>query len=165
MRIKSLLLTGVAVMVILTAEAGAASAEAASAGDAVARHFATAAPFAEATARTAQNVVITEVQKGKRNPNKIAECYQAQGGNCTISQSVALQATVSSTVGVSFEMVNAQLGNSYSKTLTTQISCSNNLAPRQYLRAYPSGDFVFFEANGAKGTAFLPTGIQCQIEQ
>ncbi|MBL1102659.1 hypothetical protein [Streptomyces coffeae] len=116
-------------------------------------------------APSAQGLVITEVQNGVRNPNKVAECYQAQGGNCTISQSVAVQSSVNSSVGVTFEAINAELGGTYSETLTTQISCSNNVAPRQYLRAYPSGDFVFFEADGSKGTAFLPTGIQCQVEE
>ena len=69
---------------------GAAPATAAT-SDAVAEHFATATPLTSG-GPTAQALIITEVQEGVRNPNKVAECYQAQGGNCTISQSVAIQA-------------------------------------------------------------------------
>jgi hypothetical protein len=170
MRLASFLTAGV-VATVVTAGAGTALADtsgttptSAVKDDAAARHFASATPFAR-DGVVAQGLVITEVQTGVRNPNKVAECYQAQGGDCTISQSVAIRATVNSSVGVSFAAINAQLGGSYSETLTTQISCSNNLAPRQYLRAYPSGDFVFFEADGSKRTAFLPTRVQCQVEE
>ncbi|WP_226351882.1 hypothetical protein [Pseudonocardia sp. ICBG601] len=68
---------------------------------AVAEHFRTAKPFSDQPGtQLMAHIVVTEVQPGKRSPNKVAECYQAQGGDCNISQSIALQASVNSTVGV-----------------------------------------------------------------
>lgn len=106
---------------------------------------------------------ITEIQHGTKNPNPVEEC-RADHATCTISAGETITSTISSNVGVSFEVLNASLGYQYQKQYTVTTSCpSPTLARGQVWTMYPRGDFVFFSVNGGKGTAFLPTGVFCEI--
>lgn len=115
------------------------------------------------TANAQSGLNITEVQHHTRQPIEIASCRN-DGGTCTIEKGHEVSASVNSDVGVDFGAVNASLGGGYQETYTDTVGCSRDLSAGQRLVMYPSGDFVFFEQDGNKGTAFLPTGVECMLE-
>jgi len=75
-----------------------------------------------------------------------------------------VSSTISGDVGVDFGALNASLGGSYQETYTVTTSCTSpQLRRGQVYVMFPRGDFVFFNVDGAKGTAFLPTGVFCEV--
>lgn len=123
----------------------------------------TALALLPGTAQAAPEIQITEVQQGVRNPNPVEQC-RADGGTCTISGGRSVSHTISSEVGISFGALNAKLGGAYQETYTITNGCTSpTLRKGDVWVMYPRGDFVFFTANGRKGTAFLPTGVTCII--
>lgn len=115
------------------------------------------------TAHADGGLTVTEVQKHKRQPVELANCRN-DGGTCSIERGKSTSASVSSSIGVTVSDLNASMGTSYQETYTDTAGCSRSLERGQRLVMYPSGDFVFFEQNGEKGTAFLPTGVECIVE-
>lgn len=115
------------------------------------------------TANAAGGLTVTEVQNHTRQPTEIANCRN-DGGTCTIERGHSTSASVNSNIGVTVGALNASMGANYEETYTDTAGCSRDLAKGQRLVMYPSGDFVFFEQGGEKGTAFLPTGVECMVE-
>lgn len=106
-------------------------------------------------------VRITEIQHGTKKPNPIGECTSS---GCTIAAGRTITSTISSNVGVTFEVLNASLGYQYQEQYSVTESCTAPALTRgQVWQMFPRGDFVFFSVNGSKGTAFLPTGVFCQV--
>lgn len=109
----------------------------------------------------ASAVRITEIQHGTKKPNPIGECTSSA---CTIAAGRTISSTISSSAGVTFEVLNASLGYQYQEQYSVTESCTAPpLARGQVWQMFPRGDFVFFSVNGSKGTAFLPTGVFCQV--
>lgn len=116
------------------------------------------------TANAAGGVIIDEVQPGVKQPIAVSEC-RADGSTCTIGAGKAIASTISGTTGVDFGVLNASLGGSYQETYTVTTSCQSPVLQRgQAYVMFPRGDFVFFhDGAGNKGTAFLPTGVFCEV--
>ena len=116
------------------------------------------------TAKAASRLTITEVQHHTRQPTEVADCRN-DDGICTIERGHTFSASINSNFGVTVKALSAAIGREYQESYTDQTGCSNtHLDKGERLVMYPSGDFVFFEQDGEKGTAFLPTGIDCIIE-
>ncbi|WP_043676230.1 hypothetical protein [Clavibacter michiganensis] len=141
----------------------------------VLRHASTATEFASDSAGvstaaveraniTAAGFEATSIQPGTRMPQVISSCRNP-GATCTLDRSVTATATISGGAGISFEVLNANLGGSYSKSVTLGVSCTSpTLGQGQLYNAYLQGTFVIFTYNGTSGTAFLPTGIDCRVQ-
>lgn len=106
---------------------------------------------------------VAEVQHFVRNPTPITSCGNTNG-KCTISRGHTTSASISGGVGVTVRSINAELGRTYEEEFTDTVGCEADLRAGQRLVMYPTGDFVFFEQGWEKGTAFLPTGVQCIVE-
>lgn len=111
----------------------------------------------------ADTLYIDDVQYGVKKPVAISEC-RADGSTCRIDSGRTVASTISGDVGVDFGALNASLGGSYQETYTVITSCTSpTLARGDVYVMFPRGDFVFFNVDGAKGTAFLPTGVFCEV--
>ncbi|WP_019853020.1 hypothetical protein [Actinopolyspora mortivallis] len=123
-----------------------------------------AALFFSAGTANAAGVHIDDVQHGVKQPIALSEC-RADGSTCTIGAGKTIGSTISGNSGVDFGILNASLGGTYQKTYTVTTSCqSPQLKRGQAYVMYPRGDFVFFhDGVGNKGTAFLPTGVFCEV--
>ncbi|WP_295838788.1 hypothetical protein [uncultured Microbacterium sp.] len=122
-------------------------------------------PATVSRAAAARGFQASSVQPNTRMPQVVASCRNP-GGTCSLSRSVQTSATISGGGGVSFGVVNANLGGSYSQSLTLGVSCNSpTLGQGQVYNAYVQGTFVIFTYNGASGTAFLPTGIDCRVQR
>lgn len=111
----------------------------------------------------AASLEVTEVQHHVRQPQPIAHCRN-DGGTCTIERGHTVAASVNSNFGASVGAINAAIGANYEESYTDTTGCERDLAKGERLVMYPSGDFVFFQQGDEKGTAFLPTGVECQTE-
>jgi len=141
----------------------------------VMRHASTATEFASepeaasiaATDRatiTAAGFEATSIQEATRMPQVIEQCRNP-GATCTLDRSITATATISGGAGISFEVLNANLGGSYSESVTLGVSCNSpTLEYGQVYNAYLQGTFVIFTYNGESGTAFLPLGIDCRVQ-
>ncbi|GAA4853555.1 hypothetical protein GCM10025787_41690 [Saccharopolyspora rosea] len=109
--------------------------------------------------------MIDDIQRGTKQPNAIAECAAGPGATCQIGQGKTIGSTISGETGVDFGTLNASLGGSYQETYTVTNNCTSPPLQRgQVWVMFPRGDFVFFhDAAGQKGTAFLPTGVFCEV--
>ncbi len=107
---------------------------------------------------------VTSVQPNTRMPQVLVSCRNP-GGTCTLSKTVTQAATISGGGGISFSVLNANLGGGFSASVELGVSCeSPKLGYGQVFNAYPMGTFVIFKYNGQSGTAFLPTGVACQVD-
>lgn len=123
-----------------------------------------AAVVCTAGTANAAGVQIDNVQHGTKKPQAVSEC-RADGSTCTIGAGKTIGSTISGNVGVDFGTLNASLGGSYQENYTVTTSCQSPTLKRgQAYVMFPRGDFVFFHDNfGNKGTAFLPTGVFCEV--
>lgn len=119
--------------------------------------------FGAGTAHAA-TLYIDDIQHGTRKPIAISEC-RADGATCRISEGKQVSHSISGKTGVSFKVLNAELGGSYEETYTVTNSCeSPKLNRGDVWVMFPRGDFVFFNVDHKeKGTAFLPTGVVCEV--
>ncbi len=118
--------------------------------------------FGSGTA-SAATLYIDEVQYGIKQPNAISEC-RADGSTCTIGAGKTIGSTITGTTGVDVGALNASMQASYQETYTVTTSCTSPpLGRGQVYVMFPRGDFVFFNVDGNKGTAFLPTGVFCEV--
>jgi hypothetical protein len=107
---------------------------------------------------------IDDVQHGTKKPISIAEC-SGEGSTCTNSAGKTVSATITQGMGVTVGALNATMQTSYQECYTVTTGCTSPvLKPGQVYVMYPRGDFVFFHRGNLKGTAFLPTGVFCQLK-
>lgn len=115
------------------------------------------------SAYAASNVIIDDVQHGTKKPVAIAEC-RADGSTCSIGAGKTVGSTITGTAGVSFGALNASLSYAYQETYTVTNTCTSRvLQGGEVYVMFPRGDFVFFHSAEGKGTAFLPTGVFCEV--
>lgn len=106
----------------------------------------------------------TSVQPNTRMTNVLGSCVNP-GGTCSINRTVTQTASISGGGGISFSVLNANLGGGYSSSVALGVTCTSpKMGYNQVYNAYPSGTFVMFKYNGVAGTAFLPTGVQCRVD-
>jgi hypothetical protein len=135
----------------------------------VLQHAKNAAEFAPPARSDTRQVVpyatfqATSIQPNTRMTNVLTSCRNP-GGTCTLSKTVTQTATISGGGGISFSVLNANLGGSYAQSVALGVSCNSpKLSYGQVYNAYPMGTFVMFKYNGVSGTAFLPTGVDCRV--
>ncbi|POH75178.1 hypothetical protein [Arthrobacter glacialis] len=106
---------------------------------------------------------VTSKQPNTRMTNVLTSCRNP-GGTCTLSKTVTQTASITAGGGISFSVLNANLGGGYSNAVALGVSCTSpKLSFGQVYNAYPMGTFVMFKYNGVAGTAFLPTGVDCRV--
>lgn len=111
----------------------------------------------------AATLYIDEVQYGVKQPTAIAEC-RADHSTCQIAAGKTIGASITAGLGVTVGALNASMQTQYQETYTVTTSCTSPvLKPGQVYVMFPRGDFVFFRVDDRKGTAFLPTGVFCEI--
>lgn len=76
---------------------------------------------------------------------------------------LALKGRANAEAGVSVAEINASMGSNYEESITVSEGCDRDLPRGKRLVMYPSAATVFFEKGKVKGTAFMPTGVECQV--
>jgi len=114
-------------------------------------------------ANAASGLTVTDVQHHTRQPQEIGTC-RYDGGHCTIEGGKTVTAGVNAAAGVSVAEINASIGSNYEESITVSEGCEGDTPRGKRLVMYPSGDTIFFEKGGVKGTAFMPTGVECRVE-
>lgn len=114
-----------------------------------------------------------KIQEGVASPHVIKTCRVNTGAvSCSISEQATLTATISGEVSVGIKDINAALGTSYAESITQQWQCEGKPTGNTQLEMHPSGVFIQFEyvnrimgveTSRNPGSAFIPTGIDCQI--
>lgn len=110
----------------------------------------------------AGGLTVTDVQHHTRQPKELGTCRN-DSGHCTIEGGKTVTAGVNAEAGISVAEINASMGSNYEESITVSEGCDRDLPRGKRLVMYPSGDTVFFEKGGVKGTAFMPTGVECQV--
>ncbi|WP_152978015.1 hypothetical protein [Curtobacterium sp. S6] len=113
-------------------------------------------------------------QEGVSSPDVIGTCRSNTGdGGCDISVSQEISATISGEAGADFGEINAAIGGSYSESVNQTWTCHGNPTGGTQLVMHPSGVFVQYtyvtrvagvETGRQPGSAFIPTGVACQVE-
>lgn len=111
---------------------------------------------------SAGGLKVTEVQHHTRQPEILGTCRN-DFGHCTIESGKTATAGINAEAGISVAEINASLGSSYEQSITVGQACDRYLERGKRLVMHPSGDTVFFEKGGVKGTAFMPTGVECRV--
>ncbi|WP_156755519.1 hypothetical protein [Actinokineospora pegani] len=112
---------------------------------------------------SAATLYIDEVQHGVKRPVAISEC-RADGSTCQIAAGKTISASITAGLGVTVGAINASLQTQYQQTYTVTTTCTSPVLKRgQVYIMFPRGDFVFFRVDDRKGTAFLPTGVFCEV--
>lgn len=114
---------------------------------------------------SAATLYIDEVQHGVKRPISISEC-RADGSTCQIAAGKTISATITGGLGVTVGAINATLQTQYQQTYTVTTTCTSPVLKRgEVYVMFPRGDFVFFRVDNRKGTAFLPTGVFCEVHR
>jgi|SRR5215217_850252 len=112
---------------------------------------------------SADSLHVDDIQYGVRKPIAVAEC-RADGSSCSISTGKTISSTITGTTGITFGTLNASLQGSYQENYAITTTCTSPPLNRgEVYVMFPRGDFIFFNVAGNKGTAFLPTGVFCEV--